>query len=75
MRAPAIIVEAVGFRFEGEVVVKRSLRLRVICSSTLRKGRYRFVCPGVFASPAVALLPSAPPPAPPSPISVSPSLS
>lgn len=67
MRAPAIIVEAVGVRFEDSVLAKRSLRFRVICSSTLRKGRYLFVCRGAVRPLSPALFSP--------PISVSPSSS
>nr|KMM71783.1 hypothetical protein CPAG_08084 [Coccidioides posadasii RMSCC 3488] len=40
VRAPAIMVEVAELTEAGEVVARRALRLRVSCSSTMRKGRY-----------------------------------
>lgn len=44
MRAPDIMVEVVLLTEEGEVDEMRALRLRVSCSSTMRKGRYLLRC-------------------------------
>jgi hypothetical protein len=55
VRAPASIVEVLPCRCDGVVLSIRAWRLRVICSSTRRKGRYLLCRVGV--SP-IAMSPS-----------------